>query len=211
MQIQWKGHSSFLLTSKKGTKILTDPYDESVGYPVPRVGANVVTVSHQHHDHNATGLLPGVPVVVDDPGTHIVAGVEICGVPTFHDQEQGAKRGKNIVYVIALDGINVCHLGDIGHALSPEQIEKIGQVDVLCIPVGGNYTVDAQQAKEIVEQLKPTFVLPMHYKYEGLVKYPIAAVDEFIKLFPSVKRLPKLEVDAESLPKDQQVIVLELS
>ncbi|HEY3425758.1 MAG TPA: MBL fold metallo-hydrolase [Negativicutes bacterium] len=210
MKVQWKGHSSFCLRSDKGITVLTDPFDESVGYPLPNVAADVVTVSHQHGDHNATGLLPGKPVVIDSVGKHVVAGIEIRGIAAYHDAEQGAKRGKNTIFVIVLDEITICHLGDLGQPLTFEQVADIGQVDILLVPVGGFYTIDARQAYEIVQQLKPAVVLPMHYKLDDRLEYPIATVDEFLSFYSKVERQAVLELNKQTLPREQQVVVLEL-
>ncbi|BBB89669.1 MAG TPA: MBL fold metallo-hydrolase [Methylomusa anaerophila] len=210
MQLEWKGHASFLLHGDKGVKVLTDPFDEKVGYPLPNVEVDAVTVSHQHGDHNATGLLPGKPIIVEGAGKHLAAGIEIRGIATYHDAEQGAKRGNNTIFVISLDELNICHLGDLGHPLTPEQVAEIGPVDVLLTPVGGFYTIDARQAYETVQQLKPAVVLPMHYKLDDRLKYPIATVDEFLHFYSKVEKQAVLKLDKSTLPKELQVVVLEL-
>jgi len=210
MRIEWKGHASFLLISAKGVRILTDPFDEWVGYPLPNVEVDVVTVSHQHGDHNCTDSLPGKPVVVEGAGDHKASGIEIKGVATYHDPEQGKRRGNNTVFVIKLDGLNICHLGDLGHLLTSKQVSDIGQVDVLFVPVGGFFTIDAKQAYEIVQQLRPALVLPMHYKLDERVTLPIAPVDEFLGLFSNVERQTVLDIDKSSLPGKTKVVLLEL-
>ncbi len=210
MQIEWLGHACFLLTGTGGVKVLTDPFDEKVGYPLPKVEVDVVTVSHQHFDHNATHLLPGKPAVVEGPGRHTAAGIEIRGVATFHDQERGANRGANTVFVIGMDGLNVCHLGDIGHILSPESAAEIGAVDVLCVPVGGFYTIDGKVARETVDQLKPAVILPMHYKFDPGMGMPIAPVEDFLQYYPGARRQKALILDKSSLTRESQVVVLEL-
>ncbi|WP_378953640.1 MBL fold metallo-hydrolase [Pelosinus sp. sgz500959] len=210
MQIEWKGHSSFVLHSDNGQTVLTDPFNEQVGLPVPNVDVNVVTVSHQHGDHNATGLLPGTPIVVDGIGQHTVAGIGIHGIAAYHDAEQGALRGKNTIFVITVDEMNVCHLGDLGHPLTPEQVAEIGKVDILLVPVGGFYTIDAQQAYDIVQQLQPKIIIPMHYKLDERLVYPIAPVDGFLSFYQEVKTKDVLKITKTSLPKESQVILLEL-
>jgi len=210
MKIEWLGHACFLLTSDSGVKVLTDPFDEKVGYPPPAVETDVVTVSHQHFDHNATHLLPGHPVVVEGAGEHAAAGVAIRGVGVFHDPDRGAKRGPNTVFIIGMDGLNVCHLGDLGHPLSAEQAAEIGRVDVLCVPVGGFYTIDAKTAHAVVEQLKPAVILPMHYKYDTKVDLPIAPVDDFLQYYPGAERQKFLTLEKDSLPAEPRVVVLEL-
>jgi len=210
MKIQWKGHSSFLLSSADGKQVLTDPFNEQVGLPLPNVDVNVVTVSHQHGDHNATGLLPGTPVIVTGAGHHVAAGIEIKGIPAYHDGEQGALRGSNTIFVITIDEINICHLGDLGHPLTSKQVADMGKVDILLAPVGGFYTIDAKQAYEIVQQLKPAVIVPMHYKLDDRMSYPIASVDEFLSYYPDVKKQDVLTVTKESLPKEAQVVLLAL-
>lgn len=210
MQIEWKGHSSFLLTSETGKKVLTDPFDERVGLPVPNVDVDVVTVSHQHGDHNATGLLPGTPIVAEDLGKHVVAGIEVKGIGAYHDGEEGKQRGNNTIFVITLDGINVCHLGDLGHLLTAQQVSDIGKVDVLLVPVGGFYTIDAKQAYAIVQQLQPAVIVPMHYKLDDRLPYPIAPVDEFLSYYSTVNKEGILNVTKTSLPKETQLVLLEL-
>jgi len=210
MQIEWKGHSCFLLHSDDGKTVLTDPFDDQVGLPLPNVVVDVVTVSHQHGDHNATSMLPGTPIVVADTGWHVVAGIKIRGIAAYHDAEQGAKRGNNTIFVITLDEINICHLGDLGHLLTPQQVADIGKVDVLLVPVGGYYTIDAKQATEIVQQLNPAVIVPMHYKLDERLAYPIAAVDEFLSYYPQANKQEILNVTKMSLPKDVQMVQLEL-
>jgi len=210
MQIKWKGHSSFLLRSDNGKMVLTDPFDERVGLPLPKVEVDVVTVSHQHGDHNSTGILPGNPVIVEGAGRHIAAGIEIRGIGVYHDDEQGAQRGNNTIFNIILDGINICHLGDLGHQLTPMQVSDIGKVDILLVPVGGFYTIDAKQAYEIVQQLKPAVIVPMHYKLDDRIVYPIAPVDEFLSYFSEVTKQEMLNVAKTSLPKESQIVLLTL-
>lgn len=210
MQIEWLGHACFLLTGTDGTKVLTDPFDEKVGYPLPKVEVDVVTVSHQHFDHNATHLLPGQPVVVEGTGRHTAAGIAIRGVATFHDPDRGAKRGTNTVFVISLDGLNVCHLGDLGHSLSAEQAAEIGVVDVLCVPVGGFYTIDARVARETVDQLKPAVVLPMHYKFSSKMEMPIVPVEDFLQYYPRAERQKALVLDKASPAGEPRVVILDL-
>lgn len=210
MFIEWKGHSCFLLTAQNGVRLLTDPFNERVGYPLPKVEVDGVTVSHEHYDHNSAELLPGKPVVVKGPGQHLVSGIEIRGIASFHDEEQGNARGLNTVFMMTIDGIRICHLGDLGHLLSPAQLAEIGDVDVLCIPVGGFYTIDAGTAREIVAQLKPSVVLPMHYKYDDHVKLPIAPVADFLQYYPTTENRDILELTAKDLASPLKIITLTL-
>lgn len=184
MKIEWLGHSSFKLTESTGTSIITDPYDsKGVGTSYPDVTADIVTVSHKHFDHDAIRAVDGAPTVIDVPGVVEINGVNIYGFLSFHDKKRGALRGKNIVYRFRMDGVEICHLGDIGEELSPMLAELIGSVNVLMIPVGGKYTIDAEEAKEYVDMLMPDVVIPMHYKTDGY-NGEFADIDEFLDLFP---------------------------
>jgi L-ascorbate metabolism protein UlaG (beta-lactamase superfamily) len=179
MEITWYGHSCFLITDSKGRKLLTDPFDNSVGYSNLNVVVDVITVSHHHFDHNFTEGLPGTPAIVDKCGFFNIRDIQINGIPSFHDKVNGAKRGQNIIYVFEMDGFRLCHLGDLGHLLSEEDINKIGEVDVLFIPVGGNFTVDGKESATIAKRINSHLVIPMHYKTEA-ISFPIDGVESFI-------------------------------
>ncbi|MEW6173283.1 MAG: MBL fold metallo-hydrolase [Bacillota bacterium] len=208
MQIKWFGHACFFLTTSAGIKVMTDPYDEGTGFRVPPVAPDVVTVSHQHHDHNAVGLVQGKPSVVTKTGTHQVKGINIRGVATFHDKEKGQRRGLNTIFNIEADGIRVCHMGDLGHHLGPDKLLEIGPVDVLLIPVGGTYTIDANEAAALVKEMKPRVAIPMHYKIPGL-NVSVAPADNFLKHFGAVERKSFLEVTPGNLPAENTVVLLE--
>jgi len=207
MKIRWLGQASFSITTSDGRTVRTDPFDESLGLPIDKEEADVVTVSHGHFDHNAVHLVPGKHEVVDKPGTHTAAGIAFTGVATYHDESKGAKRGENVIFCFEADGVRVCHAGDLGHVLSPEQAGALGKVDVLLIPVGGTYTVDAAGAGEVVEQLSPRVVVPMHYKLPGM-SLPIADVEGFLAGKSNVRRADVLEVTGETLPAQPQIVVL---
>ncbi len=182
MKIKWLGHSSFVLTESTGLSVLTDPFDpKMVGYGYPREKVDVVTVSHSHADHN---YLAGVEhkTVIDKPGKYEYNGIHIAGTQSFHDDCEGAARGNNIVFKFRMDGVNICHMGDIGEPCSPELIERLIPVNVLLIPVGGTYTVDAETAKEYVDRLMPDIVIPMHYKIKHC-ELDIDKAEPFIRLF----------------------------
>ena len=176
------GHSCFLLQESTGTTVITDPYSSEIGISLPPVSADVVTVSHAHYDHNNVGAVSGNPMVIDKPGLHDVKGVQIFGLNTYHDDHDGKHRGMNVIFNIRMDGVNVCHLGDVGHGPSPMMIEAIGPVDILLVPVGGNYTIDAEVAKEYVDRLMPSVIIPMHYKTDD-VNIDIEGVDSFLDYF----------------------------
>lgn len=213
MKIRWLGHACFLLTAGDGTRILTDPFDESVGYLVPSVEADYVTVSHDHFDHNCVKAVKGTPWVIASAGEHRVGkNGEICikGIPTFHDDVGGRKRGPNLVFVMEIDGIRVCHLGDLGHMLTPEQKSGIGRVDVLMVPVGGTYTIDALGAAQVVAVLAPKVVIPMHYKTDVLA-LPLDPVDKFLQKVGGAAKVnaTTVDVDWQDLKEGRKVYVLQ--
>ncbi|MDE7086754.1 MAG: MBL fold metallo-hydrolase [Clostridia bacterium] len=182
MKIKYLGHSSFLLTESTGTAVVTDPYGEAVGYAMPKVSANAVTVSHHHFDHDNVKAVGGNPVVLDKEQGYSLPGVVVSAVSSFHDGEHGALRGENVIFKFRMDGLDVCHLGDLGEECSSALIESILPVNVLLIPVGGNYTIDAATAKAYVDRIMPDVVIPMHYRVKGC-EIDIDKVDGFISLF----------------------------
>ena len=168
MKITWLGHSAFRLEESTGTTVVTDPYAESlVGYRMQRVNADAVTLSHHHRDHDEVNAVGGAPQVLDAVGSWDIKGVGIMSMHSWHDSEQGARRGPNLIFKYRMDGVDLCHLGDIGEECGAETGDLIGTVNVLMIPVGGNYTIDAVQAKEYVDFLMPDIVIPMHFKIDG--------------------------------------------
>jgi L-ascorbate metabolism protein UlaG (beta-lactamase superfamily) len=173
--LTWFGQSYFLLTTAAGVRIAVDPFPPSLGYTEPAVTADVVLVTHDHFDHNAVDQVHGnFRQIFAAVGVVKVRGITVTGVRTYHDEKQGQERGPNTVYVIEADGIRFCHLGDLGHLLTPEQLKQIGKVDVLMIPVGGFFTIDAAKATQVAAQLKPRIIVPMHYRTEALRATPNA-------------------------------------
>jgi len=214
MKIRWMGHASFLLTSSDGTKVLTDPYEPggfggAVGYKGIEEPVDLVTVSHDHADHNYVRGLKGSPKVISGVGAKQEKGIRFVGIASFHDQREGKDRGANTIFCWEMDGISLCHLGDLGQGLSGSQIAEIGKVDILLIPVGGFYTIDAAEAAVIVNQLKPSLVVPMHFKTEVL-NFPVARVEDFARGQKKVKFLEssEIEITKESLPKETEIWVL---
>ena len=209
MKIRWLAHACFLLESQGQNKVVTDPFDGSVGYKIPKVEADIVTVSHDHYDHNYVEAVQGDPIIIKTPGEHSYLDIKIKGVPTFHDEIKGTKRGPNIVYVFEMDGLRICHLGDLGHLLSKAQVEEIGKVDVLLIPVGGTFTLDAEGAVEVVKQLSPRLVIPMHFKTPE-VSLPIDPVDNFLEKMGMGERVDSntIEVTTDNLGDTMRVLVL---
>jgi L-ascorbate metabolism protein UlaG (beta-lactamase superfamily) len=210
MEIQWLGHSCFRLRSRD-TTIITDPPDRSTGYALSSLTANIVTVSHQHPGHNAVESCSGNPRVIDGPGEYEVAGVLIDGVRTYHDAKQGQERGRNTAYVIELEDLRVCHLGDLGHVLTAEQTEAMSDLDILLAPVGGHSTIDAAAAAEVVSLLEPKLVIPMHYRTSAS-KGDLDPLEPFLKQMGLGELAPqtRLTVTPSSLPAQTQVVVLDL-
>ncbi|MFI3229712.1 MAG: MBL fold metallo-hydrolase [Bacillota bacterium] len=197
MKISYLGHSSFKLTESTGTSIITDPYDvRKVGIKFPKVAANAVTISHKHSDHDAYDAVGGDPKVIDTTGVFNIDGVKIYGFMSYHDAQKGALRGKNIIYKFRMDGVDICHLGDIGEPLTPMLAELIGSVNVLLIPVGGIYTIDSNEAKSFIDRLMPDVVIPMHYKTEGSL-IDVDAVDEFIDVADDMEIVYSSEKEIE--------------
>jgi L-ascorbate metabolism protein UlaG (beta-lactamase superfamily) len=215
MKIKWYGHAAFLITSNQGVKIITDPYESGayggqLAYGKIKDQADIALTSHDHADHNDTKSLPGSPQIVKEGGTKSVKGVSFKGIATYHDPSKGSERGANTIFAFSVDGIKVCHLGDLGHLLSEKEIAEIGPVDILFIPVGGYFTIDSKAATQVGEQIKPKVLIPMHFKTEKC-GFPIAPVDDFLKGKANVKRPKTSEVtfDQASLPSKMEIVVLE--
>lgn len=213
MEIIRLGHSSFRIKGKQAS-IVTDPFSsDSVGIKFPKVEARIVTISHNHGDHNYKEGVSGNPVFIEGPGEYEIADVFIRGISTFHDSKNGEERGKNTVYNFYLDNIHLAHLGDLGHTLSDSQMEQLGDVDILFIPVGGLYTIDAEKASEVVAKIEPQIVIPMHYHEERLNQSSFGSLgklDEFFKEMGKEKTIiPKLVVTKDKLPQELQVVALE--
>lgn len=219
MKIKWIGHAAFALTTSEGRILLADPYEAgaysgSFGYPPINIAADAVTFSHSHADHY-TKNLKGNPRIINQPGSYEVSGINIKGIPSFHDASQGKERGKNIIFVYEINGVRIAHLGDLGHTLSPKEIDEIGKIDIMLIPVGGYFTIDAHQAADTIEIFSPKVTIPMHYKTPA-VNFPISGVDEFIAACDQkgkkiVKRIPSAEVSImkETLPAEPEIWVLQ--
>jgi L-ascorbate metabolism protein UlaG (beta-lactamase superfamily) len=212
MEIKWFGHSCFRLTAENGTKIVIDPYHNMLGYKLPEIDAHIVTTSHDHGDHNNFGAVKGDFVHIKDSGTFLQEKIRIKGVQTFHDNVSGAKRGKNIVYNFTVDGLNVCHCGDLGHLLNLEQINEIGKVDILLLPIGGRAVLDASSATEVMNQLNPAVVIPMHYRTKalGIFGYIFGKVDTFITVSKKeAKNYKKLDINVSNIKDFPGISVLQ--
>ncbi|MDO8573584.1 MAG: MBL fold metallo-hydrolase [Candidatus Daviesbacteria bacterium] len=207
MEISWFGQSCFKIKGKNASVII-DPYDpEFTGLKLPKdMSSDVVLVSHGHKDHNFTVS----SMVFDKPGEYEVGGVVITAISSFHDNSEGQERGVNNIFHLFFEGLDIVHLGDLGQSkLTEDQVAEIGQTDILMIPVGGTYTINSEAASEIISQLEPKIIIPMHYKIEDL-KFELDGVDKFLKEMGAegVVPLPKLSISKDKLPEEPQVVVL---
>ena len=211
MMITWLGHSCFKIVEKitgQNVIIVTDPFSKDIGLKAPNIEADIVTVSHDHYDHNNADSLRGNPFVVDSAGEFDVKGVIIEGIRSYHDDKKGSERGINIIFRFDIEGLSLAHLGDLGDVLDNKQLEKLGGVDILFIPVGGKYTLDAKKAVEVISQVEPRIVIPMHYKTKDL-KIDIDDLDKFIKeLGIDVNYEEKLKINKKDLPSEDMRLVV---
>ncbi len=211
MIITFLGHSCFKIQDKigpDGVTLVTDPFNKETGLKVPNCEADIITVSHDHKDHNNVDALRGNSFVASCAGEYDFKNVLIEGIDSYHDEVKGKERGFNIMYRIEIDDISVAHLGDLGSILDNSQLEKLVGTDVLLIPVGGKYTLDAKKAVEVISQIEPRIVIPMHYKTEGL-KYDLDPIDKFVKelgLTPSYEE--KLKISKKDLPQEEMELVI---
>ncbi len=214
MKIKYLGHSAFALTSQGGTRIVLDPfdpgaYDGAISYPPVNETAEIVLLSHGHADHGYAEAVKGNPKVISCVGSASVGEVKITGVRTFHDDTRGSQRGRNVVFTIETDGLRLTHLGDLGHPLSDTQAAEIGTPDILLVPVGGFFTIDASTAWKVADRLEPRIVIPMHYKTE-CCGFSIAPLHDFLKGKEGIKRVgQEVEVSAASLPEGREIWVME--
>lgn len=206
LQIRWHGHACFEVTND--VTLVTDPHDgKSIGIPAPSVAGDIVLVSHDHYDHNSVKSVESDDSkVVTDTRKRRINNVEIKGIPSFHDEAEGAKRGENIMFHFTVDGIQFCHLGDLGHDLDEASLEQIGTVDILFIPIGGTFTIDADGAWEIIKKIQPKIIIPMHYKIGGL-SLPIADIDPFLEknTFKVIKVGNEIDIEKDDLPNEPEI------
>ncbi len=209
MDIDWFGHSCFRLR-EQGITVITDPYDKSIGYAVPKIKGDIVTVSHESPGHNNVGAVKGEPKVLNKPGEYEVKGVFISGVQTWLEVVKGQPKEENIVFVFEFPGLTVCHLGDLAKVLTQAQVEALPDIDVLLVPVGGHSALDADKAAEVISLLEPRIVIPMHYRT------PASAVEldplgKFLKEMGVTEQAPQdtLRVTRSELPEETQTIILE--
>jgi L-ascorbate metabolism protein UlaG (beta-lactamase superfamily) len=207
MEIAYLGHSSFKIIGKD-LNIICDPFDAvKVGLAFPRTEADVVTVSHDHFDHNATASVRGQFVCFDTPGEYEIKNAEIIGTAGWHDDKSGVERGSNTIFSYEVDGINICHLGDLGCPLTSAQLEKIDGVDILMIPVGGKSTIGAKEAVKVISEIEPKIVIPMHYRAGKMTD--LEPLDTFLKeIGKTPKTLDRLKTQKKDLPEEMEVVVL---
>ena len=212
MRITWIGHACFLLEGVEG-RVLTDPFDAEVPYSFPnKLTVDVVSQSHSHFDHNAAHRVQGDPAVLEATGHIEVRGICIVGIASHHDDQGGAERGPNIVYSFDLDGLRIAHLGDLGEPLNQNQLAALSKVEILLAPVGGTYTIDAQQAANLCAQLPNLrVVIPMHFKTDRIAEWPIETVEPFEKIMDNVRRIgdSRISVTRDSLPESLEVWILD--
>ena len=215
MKIKWYGHASFLFTSDQGTKIIIDPYEPggfggAIAYgPIPDE-ADIVLITHDHADHNYVQGLRGKPQVIKGIGSHKAKGIEFKGIAAFHDGRKGSERGPNTIFYFTLDGVNVCHLGDLGHVLSEQEAGQTGPVDLLLMPVGGVYTIDPAQATQTAQKINPKITIPMHYKTPHC-GFPLAKAEDFTSGKAGVRTIKgsEVEIEKEKLPQAPEILVLQ--
>ncbi len=209
MEIDWFGHACFRLRGRDGT-VITDPYDKEIGLSFARPRGDIVTISHNHPGHSFAKGVKGDPKIIEGPGEYEIKNIFVTGVPSAHDKKGGKERGTNTIYVFDIDGLTVCHLGDLGHVPSQTQVEALGNVNVLLVPVGGVSTISGSEAAEIVSLLEPQIVIPMHYAHPDL-KFKLDTPAKFFKEMGIKAPAPvsSLKVTKDSLPNEPQVVVLE--
>ena len=214
MKITWKGQACFkIITKKRGEKpvsIVIDPFSEEIGLKLGKPSADILLITHDHHDHNNIKAVAGSPFLITGPGEYEIKGVFIQGIPGYHDEEKGQKRGKLTIYTIETAGLSLCHLSDLGQKeLTSEQIEQIGEVDILMIPVGGNYTISSKEALKIMSQIEPKIIIPMHYSLPKL-KIKLDGIDKFLKTLGvnSIKPKEKLVIRKKDLSHEEAKIIV---
>lgn len=211
MDISYLGHSSFRIKGKS-LAVVMDPFSLEVGFKFPKVEGDLVTISHEHFDHNNAVGVDGVKRIFREPGEYEVSGISIIGIPSFHDTSQGGERGKNTIFVVEMDNFRLAHLGDLGHKLTDSQVEAMGEINILMIPVGGTFTIGSKEAVDVVNAIEPNIVLPMHYKVERLredLYTKLEPAQNFVSAFGGkVVSLPKLSVKLEEISQEEQVVYL---
>ena len=211
MEISSLGHACFKLKNRNAV-LITDPFDpKTTGLKFPKVEADIITISHEHHDHNQISQVQGVPVVIAGPGEYEVKAVKIIGIKGYHDKVSGSKEGENVIYRIYIDGISIVHIGCLGHKLDEKTLEILDDVDILLLPVSEEQTLTMSELTEVVSQLDPKIIIPMHYSKEGLSKDKASKLEIFLKEMgkEGIKPVPKLVITKDKLPSEPMVVVFE--
>lgn len=210
MKIKWIAHSCFLLEDSKGRKILTDPFDKTVGYNTFDGEVDIITISHNHFDHCYTEKTK-YKHIINDIGDYNLLGINITGIPSYHDKVKGAKRGKNTIFIIEMDGYRICHLGDIGYVLNQDELKKLNNIDVLLIPIGGNFTINGKEAAKLSKAINSHIIIPMHYKTSYLT-FELEGLEQFIKYMENVKRVKSNTLIIENKLSNYNIVnILNLS
>lgn len=215
MQIIWHGQSCFQIITPRNkgeaTSILIDPFSEEIGLRMPKLEADIVLVTHSHHDHNNVKAISGKPFLISGPGEYEIKNVFIQGIHSWHDASQGKERGQNTIYTLETEDLKLCHLGDLGQReLTEEQLDKIGEVDILLIPIGGVYTISAKEAMKIMSQIEPKITIPMHYQIPKL-KLKLDGLDKFLKSvgIKSIEPENKLSIKKKDIaPEEAKIVIL---
>lgn len=210
MKLKWYGHSCFSISFSGGPVLVTDPFDETVGYPLCTARANYALTSHDHFDHNHVQSLAGNPLrIADSAPRDLENGVRVYGIDCFHDEVEGAKRGKNVIFVVEGEGLRLAHLGDLGHMLTPRQLSLLGRIDVLLIPIGGTYTITTEEAVELIREIRPHTAVAMHFQNDAC-HFSVTDESEFVRL-TNAQNLPaqEIEITPESLSRLPGALVLE--
>lgn len=212
MHMTWYGHSCFRLRSRSGT-VVTDPYGGELGYTLPRLRADIVTVSHDHPDHASVRAIRGNPMIIDGPGEYEIKGVFVIGIPSYYEDLSKPSGVRNTVFLFDLDGVTVCHLGDLRRVPTQSQLEELGDVDVLLIPVGGGSTLGPAKAAEVVSLLEPKVVVPMHYGTSLLKGLKLQPVGQFLQEMglKDVAPVDRVNIVKSGLPPETQVVVMDCS
>lgn len=211
MNIYWFGQASYLIKTANGKRLLIDPFGEGMGYTPFKGSVNLVTISHDHFDHNFTGFIENSPIIINTPGEHTVDFCEITGIKSFHDKTKGSERGNNIIFKYVIDNITLCHLGDLGHDLDENTINEIGTVDVLFVPVGEVYTLDVKSAVNVVKKINPKYIIPMHYRTKSL-NIPLEGVDKFLMEMKDyeTENVSIFSVDKNDLNNKPKIILIDI-
>ncbi|OGC45431.1 hypothetical protein A2V49_03095 [candidate division WWE3 bacterium RBG_19FT_COMBO_34_6] len=214
MEITYIGHSCFKIKGKNITLVI-DPYNPKMtGYPMPKISADAVLITHEHEDHSNLQAINDYKILINTPGEYELSETFIFGIQTYHDNKNGNERGKNTIYQIDIDGFSLLHLGDLGHELSTDTLERLGSIDVLMVPVGGTYTINGEVAAKVISSIEPAIVIPMHYHSESSpVTEKLDDIKKFMEEMGSkengIKSIDKLKLTSRlEVPEETEVYLL---